>query len=128
MQWRLAMPVRAAAFALLLVVTGCGASEPSGPQLPCSEVHQKVRQMGQQLDRDGMGLSDMIAQMPMGQSAKRTEYCARAKVFVQQRNEVLKLIRDNKDRCKEFDFTPFGVGSISLESGTTVSGVDEFCK
>jgi len=95
------MPARvAAAFALLLAVAGCGAFEPSGPQLSCSEVHQKARQMGHQLDRDGSDLSDMVAQMPMGQSEKRTEYCARTKVFVQQRNEVLKLIEDNKDRCK----------------------------
>jgi hypothetical protein len=137
MQCKLTVRARAAAaLPLLLVLAGCGGSEPSGPQLSCAEVHQKVRQVAPQLDRDDLDLRDLFAQRPLlgdrssEKSEKYVQMCVRIRAFLQQYNEVQKLVRDNKDRCKEFDFSAFGIGAMALENSTVAGSAieDGYCK
>jgi hypothetical protein len=110
------------AAACLLALSGCGQSE---PQLPCGEVYQKVYQVAHQLDRDDMEVVDLTTQFE-----RRAELCAHARAFVQKQKELQKLVRDNKDRCKEYDFSPANIGAFSMASpgvsGTMVES--EGCK
>jgi len=48
--------------------------------------------------------------------ARYAEMCTRAKDFVRRQKELQKLVRDNKDRCKEHDFRPANIGAISMDS------------
>jgi hypothetical protein len=110
------MPARvAAALALLLGVAACGASEPSGPQLPCSDAYRQAYQVAGQLQRDDDVVSDLWRLEMKSQSERHAEMCTRARAVLQQHKELQKLIRDNKDRCKEFDFSPMNIGQASAE-------------
>jgi hypothetical protein len=116
------MPARVgAAFPLLLVIAGCSASE---PQLPCSDVFQKVYDVARQLDRDDREIMGTFT------PEKAAEVCTRARDFVRRQKELQKLVRDNKDRCKEYDFRGANIGAFSIDTPGVANGYVEsgLCK